>query len=51
MYHAAGRSQFCTPVSLQSRPMQTFGNPVAYIFQHRNGCWGLTQKLRSTKPQ
>lgn len=26
--------------------VQTFGNPAAYIFQHRNGCWRLTQKLR-----
>ncbi|BAY59149.1 hypothetical protein NIES2135_60260 (plasmid) [Leptolyngbya boryana NIES-2135] len=31
--------------------VQTFGNSAAYIFQHRNGCWRLTQKLRSTKPQ
>jgi hypothetical protein len=30
--------------------VQTYGNPGAYIFQHRNGCWNLTQKLRSTKP-
>ncbi|AFZ11609.1 hypothetical protein Cri9333_0673 [Crinalium epipsammum PCC 9333] len=27
--------------------VQTFGSPAAYIFQHRNGCWRLTQKLRS----
>ena len=31
--------------------VQTFGTSAAYIFQHRNGCWRLTQKLRSTKPQ
>jgi hypothetical protein len=28
--------------------VQTYGNPNAYIFQHRNGCWRLTQKLQST---
>jgi hypothetical protein len=27
--------------------VQTYGNPAAYIFQHRNGCWMLTQKLQS----
>jgi hypothetical protein len=26
--------------------VQTYGNPAAYIFQHRNGCWSLTQKLQ-----
>lgn len=26
--------------------VQTYGNPAAYIFQHRNGCWMLTQKLQ-----
>jgi hypothetical protein len=29
--------------------VQTYGNPGAYIFQHKNGCWMLTQKLQSTK--
>ncbi|BBD54466.1 hypothetical protein [Planktothrix agardhii] len=24
----------------------TYGKPGAYIFEHRNGCWNLTQKLR-----
>ncbi|OIP72764.1 MAG: hypothetical protein AUK43_02020 [Oscillatoriales cyanobacterium CG2_30_40_61] len=24
----------------------TYGEPGAYIFEHRNGCWNLTQKLR-----
>lgn len=24
----------------------TYGEPRAYIFEHRNGCWNLTQKLR-----
>lgn len=26
--------------------VQTYGNPAAYIFQHQNGCWMLTQKLQ-----
>ncbi|BAU16080.1 hypothetical protein LEP3755_66470 (plasmid) [Leptolyngbya sp. NIES-3755] len=29
--------------------IQTYGNPSAYIFQHQNGCWTLTQKLQSTR--
>jgi len=29
--------------------VQTYGEPNAYIFEHRNGCWNLTQKLQSTK--
>ncbi len=29
--------------------VKTYGNPGAYIFQHQNGCWRLTQKLQSTK--
>ena len=29
--------------------VKTYGQPGAYVFQHRNGCWNLTQKLRSTK--
>ncbi|MBD2483223.1 hypothetical protein [Planktothrix sp. FACHB-1365] len=24
----------------------TYGEPGAYIFEHRNGCWNLTQKLQ-----
>jgi len=31
--------------------VQTYGNPAAYLFQHRNGCWNLIQKLRSLKPE
>ncbi|MGI0491534.1 hypothetical protein ACN4EG_06960 [Alkalinema pantanalense CENA528] len=27
---------------------RTYGAPGAYIFEHRNGCWQLTQELRST---
>ncbi|OUC16298.1 MAG: hypothetical protein B0A82_01855 [Alkalinema sp. CACIAM 70d] len=27
---------------------RTYGAPGAYIFEHRNGCWQLTQDLRST---
>jgi hypothetical protein len=26
--------------------VRTYGEPGAYIFEHRNGCWNLTQKLR-----
>jgi hypothetical protein len=26
--------------------VRTYGNPEAYIFEHRNGCWHLTQSLR-----
>ena len=28
-------------------PIRTYGEPGAYIFEHRNGCWNLTQDLRS----
>ena len=27
--------------------LRTYGEPNAYIFEHRNGCWNLTQKLQS----
>jgi hypothetical protein len=30
----------------QERLVKTFGPPGAYIFEHRNGCWHLTQDLR-----
>lgn len=30
----------------QERLVKTFGLPGAYIFEHRNGCWHLTQDLR-----
>ncbi|MEB3292477.1 MAG: hypothetical protein VKJ24_04900 [Synechococcales bacterium] len=30
--------------------VQTYGNPGAYIFQHRDGCWQLTQKLQVVEP-
>lgn len=26
--------------------VRTYGKPGAYIFEHRNGCWNLTQKLQ-----
>jgi hypothetical protein len=26
--------------------VRTYGEPGAYIFEHRNGCWYLTQKLQ-----
>ncbi|MEB3280474.1 MAG: hypothetical protein VKK42_16300 [Lyngbya sp.] len=26
--------------------VSTYGEPGAYIFEHRNGCWNLTQKLQ-----
>ena len=26
--------------------VRTYGNPEAYIFEHRDGCWYLTQSLR-----
>ncbi len=26
--------------------VRTYGNPEAYIFEHRDGCWHLTQQLR-----
>jgi hypothetical protein len=26
--------------------VRTFGNPEAYIFEHRDGCWHLTQSLQ-----
>ncbi|WP_146048806.1 hypothetical protein [Pseudanabaena sp. BC1403] len=28
--------------------VKTYGDPNAYIFEHRNGCWNLTQKLQSS---
>ncbi|WP_434684429.1 hypothetical protein [Pseudanabaena minima] len=28
--------------------VKTYGAPNAYIFEHRNGCWYLTQKLQSS---
>jgi hypothetical protein len=30
----------------QERLVKTFGKPGAYIFEHRNACWRLTQELR-----
>ena len=33
----------------QERLVKTFGEPGAYIFEHYQGCWYLTQELRSTK--
>jgi hypothetical protein len=33
----------------QERLVKTFGEPGAYIFEHYNGCWYLTQELRSAK--
>ncbi|BBC26427.1 hypothetical protein [Pseudanabaena sp. ABRG5-3] len=33
----------------KERLVRTYGEPNAYIFEHRNGCWYLTQKLQSTK--
>jgi hypothetical protein len=27
--------------------IRTYGAPGAYIFEHQNGCWNLTQELRS----
>jgi hypothetical protein len=29
--------------------VRTFGEPGAYIFEHYQGCWHLTQELRSSK--
>jgi hypothetical protein len=29
--------------------VRTYGNPEAYIFEHRDGCWLLTQQLRQYK--
>lgn len=31
------------------RIVRTEGAPNAYIFEHRNGCWYLTQKLQSSE--
>jgi hypothetical protein len=31
----------------QERLVKTFGKSGAYIFEHRSGCWRLTQELRS----
>jgi hypothetical protein len=31
----------------KERLVKTFGEPGAYIFEHQNGCWRLTQELRS----
>jgi hypothetical protein len=30
----------------EERLVKTFGKPGAYIFEHRNACWRLTQELR-----
>jgi hypothetical protein len=30
--------------------IRTYGTKGAYIFEHRDGCWYLTQELRSDKP-
>ncbi|MCY7337807.1 MAG: hypothetical protein LH613_16610 [Chamaesiphon sp.] len=35
--------------SNQERLVKTFGKSGAYIFEHRLGCWRLTQELRSAK--
>jgi hypothetical protein len=32
----------------EERLVKTYGEPNAYIFEHRNGCWNLTQKLQSS---
>jgi hypothetical protein len=31
--------------------IRTYGTKGAYIFEHRDGCWYLTQELRSDKPE
>ena len=33
----------------QERLIKTFGKSGAYMFEHRLGCWRLTQELRSSK--
>ena len=33
----------------QERVVKTFGKSGAYIFEHRLGCWRLTQELRSAQ--
>jgi hypothetical protein len=33
----------------QERLVKTFGKSGAYIFEHRLGCWRLTQELRSAR--
>lgn len=33
----------------QERLVKTFGEPGAYIFEHYQGCWYLTQELRFSK--
>ena len=33
----------------QERLVKTFGKSGAYIFEHRVGCWRLTQELKSAK--
>ncbi len=33
----------------QERLVKTFGKSGAYIFEHRLGCWRLTQEIRSAK--
>jgi hypothetical protein len=33
----------------KERLVKTFGEPGAYIFEHQNGCWRLTQELRSDR--
>ena len=33
----------------KERLVRTFGKSGAYIFEHRLGCWQLTQELRSAK--
>jgi hypothetical protein len=37
------------PKTNRERLVRTFGEPGAYIFEHREGCWRLTQELRSSK--
>ena len=32
----------------EERLVKTYGEPNAYIFEHRNGCWNLTKKLQSS---
>ncbi|PZO41471.1 MAG: hypothetical protein DCF19_09720 [Pseudanabaena frigida] len=36
-----------TDKDLEETLVKTYGEPNAYIFEHRNGCWNLTQKLQS----
>jgi hypothetical protein len=48
-YKQAEYAPLANAGATKERLVKTFGEPGAYIFEHRNGCWQLTQELRSQR--